>query len=402
MKRTLAYATGGVLLSATLLAACGSTPTPAPTTGKVTINVGVPLSLTGPGGVAGVSMQKAITLGFTQANHQLAALGIQLKPFVVNDQTDGPTGVTLVQQLIAQDSVGVIAGFTASNVCAAALPVAQAAGVPTIQEDCVAPGLDNIGRYIFSTTPSYAPLVAKTINFIAKPLHLHTAAILENLSNPAFAAELGAAEAAFKANGVTVTSVQTEASGAQTNFTAQLSQIAGTHPDAVVLFVLGSQLPSAMTEARQLGLTNAIFIGEFSANTASVPQVAGQAAVNTYFPAHWASNLPSTLNKSYVASFKAAYGALPDGFASNGYIGIEALVAALKTVKRSDLATVAGQRKAIEAALLTLKSFACIAGTGTCDMATDRQLYVATVPVMRYVSTNGVVGLHIVGYISGK
>lgn len=413
MQRRQIYVGTVMSIAALGLAACGSsnggsagsnTSSNTSASSKVTtINVGVPLSLTGPGGFAGAAMKDGLELGFKEANQQLASKKIALNPIYVDTKTDGPTGVALTQKLIEQNQVGVIDGYTASNVCEAALPVAQAREVPTIDEDCVTPGLTKFGNEIYSTVPNYAPLVARTIDEIVGPLNIHKAAFLENLSNPAFAAELGPAKAAFQAKGVAVTDVETVASGATTDFTAQLTKIAATHPDAVVLFVLGGQLPSAMSEARQLGLKNTVLIGEFSANTATVPKVAGAAAIGTYFPAHWLSVANFSRNTDYVQAFTAAYGHVPDAFATNGFIGVEALAAAVEGINPSDLASASSQRKAISKALANLSSFPCVAGTGTCNMPqSDRTMTVPKVAVAHYVKQGSGVGIAIYGYISGS
>ena len=89
------------------------------------IKVGVPLSLTGPIAFAGTKMRDAMELAFEEINSTGYLGATRLIPVWADDRSSQPQAISVTQQLIQRDNVSAIVGYTASNICLAALPVAH-------------------------------------------------------------------------------------------------------------------------------------------------------------------------------------------------------------------------------------------------------------------------------------
>ena len=118
----------------------------------------MPLSLSGSVAFAGIKMKEAMELAFEEVNSSGYLGTMKLVPVWADDRSSQPQGISVTQQLALRDNVSAIVGYTASNICLASLPVAQELKVPTLQSDCVVPGLDNIGNYVYNGVRPYRVL----------------------------------------------------------------------------------------------------------------------------------------------------------------------------------------------------------------------------------------------------
>jgi branched-chain amino acid transport system substrate-binding protein len=314
------------------VAGCGSgTSSSAKTNsaGQTVVKVGVPLSLSGPVAFAGVQMQKAMKLGFKDANASLAASGIKLEPVFADDKSDQPTSIDVTRRLVQQDKVAVIAGYTASNICQAALPVAQQLKVPALNADCVIPDIVKMGDYIFRTAQPLDPALSLMTTKVAPQLGLKSSASLVLKENPGAVNAAKIMSAGLAKAGAPITDAESVRTADTTNFRSELTRIASKKPGALVIAVLGGQAGQVMVQARQSGL-DVPFIGEQNLGASSVIEIAGKAAANTYFATYWNPTGGTPKNDKFIKDFKAAYNAEPDTFAANGYAAVETIAAAVK------------------------------------------------------------------------
>jgi len=340
--------------------------------GIETVKIGVPLSLTGTAAFAGVKMRNAMELSFDQLNSELQ--GVKIDPIFVDDHSDQASTIDVTTRLKTADQVAAITGYSVSNLCQAGLPVAQQNSVPTVEADCVAPGIVDIGNYIFASVIPYDAFVASMIDTLAKDstLHLKKAGIIYLQANPVFADETKVMEKAFAKNGIKVVGVEAVPSTSDSDFSAQLTNLASKGVDALAVLLLGGQSGPAIAQARQAGMTqtNTIIVGEQNLNSAEVLRTAGSAAENTFYPTHWSPLSVFKRNQDYIAAYKKRFGQEPDTFATNGYEAAQILGAALKKVgkpsKYKDLQTF---RNAIRDALDGLDVLQTVYGDGTMKMA---------------------------------
>lgn len=331
------------------------------------IKIGVPLSLTGPVAFAGTKMRDAMELAFEEVNKSGFLGSITLVPVWADDRSSQPQAIAVTQQLALRDQVSAIVGYTASNMCQAALPVAQDLKVPALQADCVVPGLNEIGEYVYSAVRPSDIYMEQTIDRLVPARNIKTAATLYQRENPAVVHLEPIVAAAFERNGVKMVATEAMTSGADADFTAQLTRIAEAKPDVVSILMLGGQVGPAMVQARKAGLDNVVFLGEQNFDSAEVRRVAGPAVENAVFPSHWSASSTLPANIEYVEAFRAKYGAEPDTFSANGYNAVWMMA---QIVKKAG----SGDREAIREAMETIGEMDTIFGSEGKTRFEDRQV----------------------------
>jgi branched-chain amino acid transport system substrate-binding protein len=331
------------------------------------VKIGVPLSLTGAGAFAGSQMKKAMDLAFSDENQALKLKGLSLSPVYADDRSDQPTGIDVTNQLALQDQVSAIVGYTASNICQAALPIANKDKVPTINSDCVVSNVVPIGPYIYRVAEPLDPALSLLAAKFASAQRLHTVAGIYLQQNPSTVETEKVFMNAFQKSGVKIGPEEAVQSQSASNFSSQLTRIAAAKPDALVVAVLGGQAGQVMLQARQVGLT-VPFLGEQNVGSFAVVQVAAQAAVGTYFATYWNPTGGPAVNKKFISEFRARYKADPDTFAANGYAGVQLISAAVAKAGRPGSGGVIAYREKLRSALNSLGRIQSIYGDGTLEM----------------------------------
>lgn len=333
----------GLALATTLATTLALSAVPA--NAQEEIKIGVPLSLSGPVAFAGTKMRDAMELAFEEINGSDFLGGKKLVPVWADDRSSQPQAISVTQQLALREQVSVIAGYTASNICLAALPVAQELKVPTINSDCVVPGLGEVGDYVYNAVAPSADFVRQLItNFAAANKDVKSAAILYQRENPVFVGLEKLMTEVFTQNGIEVVAAEAVTSGADADFSAQLTSIASKKPGVLAILLIGGQVGPAMVQARQAGLADTIFMGEQNFDSIEVRNVAGPNAAGSVYPSHWFAASPVEQNKKFVAAYEARYGSTPDTFSANGYSTVWVLAQIIKKAG-------SGDREAIKKAL---------------------------------------------------
>lgn len=333
------------------------------------VKLGVPLSLSGGVAFAGTKMRDAMELAFDEENERLAEHGIELVPLFEDDQSTQDTAITVTERLIKQEEVAAIVGYTASNICQAALPVAQELMTPAVNADCVVPGLTEIGDYIFRTVVPLDPAVEDFIAQLVPDLGIETGAILFTAENPAAENVAEVIAAALEDQGVEIVARESVPSSEDSDFAAQLTRIQEEDPDALGLMLLGGQVGPAMVQARDLGMEDTIFIGEQNVGSTEVLRTAGDAAANTYFATYWSPLADFERNNNFVSAYEERFGEEPDTFAANGYAGVKVMGQVIEqTGPPSEYGGLQEYRDAIRDALAGLGELETIYDHGTMEM----------------------------------
>lgn len=331
------------------------------------IKIGVPLSLSGPVAFAGTKMKDAMDLAFDEINTSNYLGSMRLVPVYADDRSSQPQGISVTQQLALRDRVAAIVGYTASNICQASLPVAQELKVPALQADCVVPGLNRIGEYVYSAVRPSDRFVEDLIAKVVPQKQIKTAAVLYQRENPVFSNLQGVVSRAFEKQGVKMVASEAVTSGAEADFSAQLTSIAATKPDVLAILLLGGQVGPAMVQARQAGLGNTIFLGEQNFDSVDVRRVAGKAAEGAVYPSHWFAESPVPQNQKFVKAYRERFSRDADTFSANGYNAVWMMA---QVIKRAG----SGDREAIRKALEAPEDFDTIFGTAGKTRFEDRQV----------------------------
>jgi branched-chain amino acid transport system substrate-binding protein len=319
---------------APLLAACGGAgATPGGTAGgsAAPVKIGTSFALTGPAAVYGQIQRKAVELAAEEINSQNAVPGVKLDVVYEDDAGAPPTGITVFQKLINQDKVMAIIGPTLSNVALAADPVAQQAGVPVLGVSNTANGVTDIGNFIYRDSLTDAVQIPGAVKKAVDKLGIKKAAIL--FGNDDAFTKTGGDEfkKALDTNKIQITSTQTFAN-ADKDFSAQLTQIKGTNPDAIFVAALIAAAVGIVTQSRQLLGDKVAIVGNNGFNSPVLIRDGGKAAEGVIIGAAWHSSSTNAKSQAFAKAFKAKFNQDPDQFAAQAYAGVYIVAEAIRRV----------------------------------------------------------------------
>jgi branched-chain amino acid transport system substrate-binding protein len=316
---------------------------------KQIATVGVAFTLTGNNSVYGESQKKGAELAAEEINANGYIPGVELKLVIEDDGGDPEAGVPVFQKFITQDNMLAIIGPTLSNVAKTTDPLAQQAKVPVLAVSNTAAGITEIGDYIFRDSLAEGQVIPNTIKVSAGKLGYKKVALLYANDDAFSKSGADVFKQALADNGIEIVSEQTFSTNDQ-DFRAQLTEIKGKSPDAVVVSALANPATQIMVQARQLGITQPI-IGGNGFNSPAVVKNAGAAAEGMIVGAAWNVSSQEPLNQQFVTNFQKKYNAAPDQFATQAYTGVYIMAEA---IKRAGSAT---DRAKVRDALAGIKDF---------------------------------------------
>ncbi len=322
MIRRAAFATASVLaLGLSLVGARADSPP---------IRIGFIVDLSGEFADYGTEILNAAKLYLAQHGGAIAGRKIEIDA----KDTGGPNpevAKRLAQELIVNDKVDLLAGFTLTPEALAVAPLATEAKKPMV--------IMNAATSIVTEKSPYIVRFSFTLGEIASVLAKWAA---ENGIKKVYTlvSDYGPgvnAEGAFKkyftlAGGTIAGSDRSPLKGPE--FAPFMQRVKDAKPDALFVFVPSGDQGVAVTKAYQdSGLAGAgikmIATGDIT-DEAVIDQL-GDAAVGLVTAFHYSDTHPSEANKEYVKAFQAAYGSKlrPDFMSVGGYDGMHGIYDAL-------------------------------------------------------------------------
>lgn len=330
-----------------------------------TVSIGLVADLTGQGAAYGVSISKGAQLAGQQLNKAGGVNGSQVNVIVDDAASANTQVINIFQQDANSKHVLAIVGPTLSSEAKAADPVANSLGVPVIATSNTAPGIPQIGKYIFRLGLGEASVVPLAMKTALKNLRFKTAALIYGNDNAFTQSDGVIFTAVAKTLGVKLLDTETFATGDK-DFNTQLTKIKGKNPDVLLIGALKNEAVPILKEARQLGI-KARVIGGNGFNTPVVAQLAGSAAEGAIEGTAWFANSTTPQNVAFIKAYKAAYHAAPDQLAAQAYDAVNVIAAAAK------LAHTTSDRNALRDALTRLKNVPVVTGAnGTFSFTSDR------------------------------
>jgi len=293
------------------------------------IKVGVALPFTGIGAEYGQQIHRAMEL-YLKINAD------RLKPYkieLIKRDTKGPTGATakvVVQELITQDKVDVIAGFSYSPDAFASAPVVTAGrklavilNAGTAHVTATSPNFIRVSFSMWHASFAMGEATAK--NLKAKT------AVIGYVDQPAGRDSRDAFKRAFEANGgKVIDEIPMGTPSSVPDFTPFFQRVKSAKPDVFFIFVgSGAFCIAAVKTYAALGLNEAgirlIATGDTTQDT--MLQQLGPAAVGLLTMHHYHADLDNPENRAFVAAWKKEYGdeSTPDFMAVAGYDGMAAI-----------------------------------------------------------------------------
>ena len=337
----------GMMLLASLLAACGSTEaTPVPSgSGGTTaataapggttaasgepIPIGVGVAQTGNVALLGQEQVIGAKIAETYFNGKGGINGRPIKLIFQDTAGDEAGAINAFQTLINQDKVVGIVGPTLSQQAFSADPIAEQAKVPVLGPSNTAKGIPQIGNYIARVS---APVAVVAPNALQAALEINPnikkVAVLYAQNDAFSKSETGTFQKTvtdtLKLDLVTVQQFQTT----DTDFTTQATNVINEKPDLVIISGLAADGGNLVKQLRELGFTGLI-IGGNGLNTANIFPVCQKFCDGIIIAQAYSFAQENEVNKAFREAYKAEQKKEPPQFSGQAFTGVQVFVEAL-------------------------------------------------------------------------
>ena len=301
------------------------------------VKVGIVLSYTGVGAEFAQQMDRGMEL-YLKLNAD------QVKPYTItlikrdSKAPDGAGAKVVVQELLTQERVDALAGFSYSPDAIASAPVITAGKKLAVITNAGTSFITNLSPYFVRTSFTLWQSSYVMGEAAAKTLHAKTA-VVAYTDYPPGRDSLEAFKRAFEANGGRVLdAIPTGGPGTVPDFTPFFQRAKDEKPDVVFIFVpAGDHAVAAVRTYTALGMAAAgiKLIGPGDIVQDIKLQAMGDAAIGLITVHHYNADLDNPQNRRFVAAWKAAYGtdSTPDFMAVGAYDGMAAVVHAVQATK---------------------------------------------------------------------
>jgi branched-chain amino acid transport system substrate-binding protein len=308
----------------------------AQTASEDVIKIGFVGPLTGDVKTFGTSTQNGFLLALKE--HDNTAGGLKIE-YVIGDDANTPNQATAVAtKLITQDKVSAIVGSVTSKCTIPLAVVAEQYKVPLVSPTATSPKVTmDPTRREYAFRACFIDPFQGTVgaNFAYNTLNARTAAVLFDQGNDyTVGLKDFFAEAFTKLGGKVLVSEAYSVN--DTDFSAQLTKIAGLNPDVIFLPDYYQKVSLIGKQARDRGI-KAAFLGGDGWDSSEIDWATMDGG---YFSNHYASDDPDPLVQKWSEAYQAAYGSKPDALATLAYDATNILLNAINTAKSSDPAKI--------------------------------------------------------------
>lgn len=287
------------------------------------VRIGIVQATSGGSAALYGSMQKnGAELAIEEINSSGKLTDYKLVGLHQDDGGDRGQSVNIFQRLINQEKVAVILGPTLATSAFAADPLAQKAGVPVIASSNTAPGITDMGDYIFRTSPPEGQVFPGVLAYVKKKSSPKTAAQIYGIDDTLMKSAYAVHKKALEAEGIKIIATETFQK-ADVDYSAQLTKIKAANPDILVIGGLAEETANIVRQARQLGIpTSTAILGANAAISTKLAELAGAAAEGFTVGSGWFIQYDSPKNKAFVEAYRKKYNSDPDNFAAQAYTSV--------------------------------------------------------------------------------
>ena len=284
--------------------------------GQQTVKFGFVTAYTGPGAAYGQAMKDGVDLAVEEINNNPnTKMKIDLKTY--DTKLVKAEAINAVKKCIEQDKVLAIEGPMTSGEMFAAGPIAQQSKVVAFGTGATAPGITDIGDYIFRNAIPGKMAIPITVKKVQEKLGFKKVAILYSNNNDQMVGENKIYQELLKEMGLEIVATETFADK-DTDFSAQLTKIQAANPDVIAVAGLYQEGALIVKKAREMGMTQPILANN-GFNSPAYIQQAGEAANGTLVATPWNAESKSEKAQAFRKAFVAKYGHEPDQFAAQAY-----------------------------------------------------------------------------------
>lgn len=321
------------------------------------IKIGEVGSMTGSEATFGISTHQGIELALKEVN-ETGVKGKKLVLTSLDDRGRPEEAATSITKLITQENVVAVLGEVASSRSIAMASIAQKYKVPLVSPSSTNPKVTEMGDFIFRVCfidPFQGQVMAR---FAAENIKVTQVGILRDVKNDYSVGLANYFTQEFTKHGGTIVADLSYSAG-DTDFKAQLTSLKGKSPQALFIPGYYTEVGLVARQAREIGL-NVPLLGGDGWESPRLYEIGGKAIEGSFFSTHYSPEDTSPMVQSFVAKFKAAYGATPDGLAAAGYDAAKILADALARAANTS-------GPALRDALAQTKDYKGVTGTITID-----------------------------------
>ena len=303
-----------------LITACGGEKeaTTKKTDEAATIKIGGLGPLTGPLAIYGVTATNGSKLAFEEINKNGGILGKQVEFVLFDEKGDSTEAVTAYNRLVDEGVVALVGDITSKPSLAVAEIAAQdnmPMITPTGTQFNITEAGPNVFRVCF-TDPYQGVILA---NLAKNNLKANTVAIMVNNSSDY---SDGVAEAFIKEAerlGLKIVAKEGYAEGDK-DFRAQLTKVAATNPDVLLVPDYYEQVALITTQAREVGVKST-FIGPdgWDGVAKALDSSAYGAVENSYFTNHYSVEDTNEKVQNFLKAYREKYKDEPSAFSALSY-----------------------------------------------------------------------------------
>lgn len=267
------------------------------------------------------------------AEHGDTVAGRKIEVIVKDDVAVANTTKRLVQELIVNDKVNVIAGFGITPCALAAAPLATQSKTPAIIMAAATSSITDASPYMVRASFT-TPQAAVAMGDWAPRNGIKSVVTLVSDYGPGIDAEKYFTER-YAANGGKVIE-KLRVPLMNPDFAPFLQKVRDDKPDALFVFVPSGNGAALMKQFVDRGMNTAgiRLIGTGDLTDDDQLNDMGEGALGVVTSQHYSAAHPSEMNKKYVAAFeKANKGMRPNFMAMGGYDGMHLIYEALKATK---------------------------------------------------------------------
>ena len=191
--------------------------------------------------------------------------------------------------------------------------------MPVMGVSNTATGITEMGDFVFRDSLPESSVIPGTISQATELLGLEEVGVLYGDDDDFTLSGYDVFIEALLDNDVEILGEETFARG-NTDYSAQLTNLLGDDPDALIVSALAAEGGLIVAQARELGFAGPI-IGGNGLNSPSIIEQAGEASEGVIVGAAWNVNATDPLSTSFTESFEDATGSMPDQFAAQAYTG---------------------------------------------------------------------------------
>lgn len=264
---------------------------------------------------AGNAANKGYELAIKEINESDLLEGSQLELELVDTRSEPQTAAQEATTAIADSEVAAVFGSVSSNEAIAMSPLLQQRGLPVVYTQAGSDGVV-VGDYTWRATPlmsSYYPIMSRYI----EEQGFQSLGVLYTSATPTLQ-EVGSETVPQMAEdlGVDITA-SIDIPATTQDYSAPISQVLETQPDAVVALLVGAANVTVMQQLRQAGYTGPV-LGNSGASAGNLLP-AGADGADMVWPVDFNFQQTAASSQEFVEAYRAENGEDPLNYAAEAY-----------------------------------------------------------------------------------